>query len=102
MVYTYFEIGKIIVEELQSGTKRATYGKSLLKDVSKDLTAKLGAGFSVQNLERMRSFYLLYSNSSVVMRNSKQNSKSSSSVRILKKVMWKMRLGYLLYHGHII
>lgn len=84
MVYTYFEIGKMIVEELQEGEKRAAYGKSLLKDVSKDLTAKLGAGFSVQNLERMRSFYLLYSNSPAVMRNSKQIQKSSSAMRILR------------------
>jgi predicted nuclease of restriction endonuclease-like (RecB) superfamily len=85
MVYTYFEIGKMIVEELQEGAKRAAYGKNLLKDVSKDLTSKLGSGFSVQNLERMRSFYLLYSNSSAVMRNLKKIQKSSSAMRILKK-----------------
>ncbi len=85
MVYTYFEIGKVIIEELQEGEKRAAYGKSLLKDVSKDLTAKLGSGFSVQNLERMRSFYLLYSNSPAVMRNLKEIQKSSSAMRISKK-----------------
>jgi predicted nuclease of restriction endonuclease-like (RecB) superfamily len=85
MVYTYFEIGKVIVEELQEGAKRAAYGKSLLKDVSKDLTIKLGLGFSVQNLERMRSFYLLYSNSPAVMRNLKEIQKSSSAMRISKK-----------------
>ncbi len=85
MVYTYFEIGKVIIEELQDGEKRAAYGKNLLKEVSKDLTLKLGAGFSVQNLERMRSFYLLYSNSSSIMRNSKIIQKSSSAMRISKK-----------------
>jgi predicted nuclease of restriction endonuclease-like (RecB) superfamily len=85
MVYTYFEIGKMIVEELQEGEKRAAYGRSLLKDVSKDLTIKLGSGFSVQNLERMRSFYLLYSNSPAIMRNLKKNQKSSSAMRISKK-----------------
>jgi predicted nuclease of restriction endonuclease-like (RecB) superfamily len=85
MVYTYFEIGKVIVEELQEGKKRAAYGKSLLKEVSKDLIAKLGSGFSVQNLERMRSFYLLYSNSPAVMRNLKELQKSSLVMRISKK-----------------
>lgn len=85
MVYTYFEIGKVIIEELQDGEKRAAYGKNLLKEVSKDLTLKLGAGFSVQNLERMRSFYLLYSNSSSIMRISKKIQKSSSAMRISKK-----------------
>jgi predicted nuclease of restriction endonuclease-like (RecB) superfamily len=79
MVYTYFEIGKMIIEELQAGNRRAAYGKSLLKEISKELSQKLGAGFSVQNLERMRSFYLIYSNSSEVMRNSKNLSKISSS-----------------------
>lgn len=31
MVYTYFEIGRIIVEEEQNGKERAEYGKQLLK-----------------------------------------------------------------------
>lgn len=32
MVYTYFEIGKIIVEEEQSGSNRAEYGKYIIKN----------------------------------------------------------------------
>ena len=31
MVYTYYEIGRIIVEEEQNGKGRAEYGKQLLK-----------------------------------------------------------------------
>jgi len=54
MVYTYFEIGRIIVEEEQRGKERAGYGKNLLKDLSKELTKEFGRGFSVDNLERMR------------------------------------------------
>ena len=68
MVTTYFEIGRMIVEEEQGGKERAEYGAQLLKELSKVLTKEFGRGFSVQNLERMRSFYLTYSISSTVLR----------------------------------
>ena len=69
MISSYFEIGRMIVDELQNGQERAKYGSNLLKQVSKDLTMQLGKGFSVQNLERMRNFYSMYSNSSNELRN---------------------------------
>ena len=62
MIITYFEIGKMIVEEEQNGENRAEYGKGLLKDLSLHLTKKFGRGFSVENLDRMRFFYKVYSN----------------------------------------
>src|SRR5690606_17608438 len=68
MVYTYFEIGRIIVEEEQSGKDRAEYGKQILKGLSKQLTNEFGKGFSVENLDRMRKFYRAYSISSSLMR----------------------------------
>src|SRR5690554_4921561 len=77
MVTTYFEIGRMIVEEEQGGKERAEYGKQLLKELSKVLTKEFGKGFSVQNLERMRSFYLTYSISSTVLRIS-ENEKSQT------------------------
>jgi predicted nuclease of restriction endonuclease-like (RecB) superfamily len=61
MVYTYFEIGRMIVEEEQNGKDRAEYGKQLLKGLSEQLTNEFGKGFSVVNLENMRKFYLAYS-----------------------------------------
>ncbi len=67
MVISYFEIGRMIVEEQQQGKDRAEYGKSLLKELSKELTKEFGKGFSVQNIERMRSFYLTYQKSSTVL-----------------------------------
>lgn len=85
MVFTYYQIGRMIVEELQSGEARAEYGKNLLKQVSTDLTDKLGRGYSVQNLERMRKFYILYSNSSEELRNSEIFNKSSKELRISEK-----------------
>jgi len=61
MVYTYFEIGRMIIEEEQNGKERAEYGKQILKELSKRLNAEFGKGFSQRNLEQMRQFYLTYS-----------------------------------------
>lgn len=60
IVLTYFEIGKLIVEEEQEGKERAEYGKSVLKELSQKLTDEFGKGYSVYNLERMRNFYLIF------------------------------------------
>jgi predicted nuclease of restriction endonuclease-like (RecB) superfamily len=60
MVYTYFEVGRTIVEDEQEGKTRAGYGKHVLKDLSKRLTEKFGQGFSVENLDKMRFFYKTY------------------------------------------
>ena len=60
-VYTNYEIGRQIVEEEQGGKRRAEYGKQILIDLSQKLTARFGRGWSVDNLQRMRVFYLLYS-----------------------------------------
>ena len=61
MAQTYFYIGQYIVEDEQNGNSRAEYGKEVLKTLSQKLTAKYGKGFSLRNLEQMRSFYLTYS-----------------------------------------
>ncbi|MBO9585501.1 MAG: DUF1016 family protein [Flavobacterium sp.] len=68
MTITYFEIGRIIVEEEQNGKDRAEYGKRLLKDLSQQLTKEFGKGFSIRNLEFIRKFYLTYSNSESLTR----------------------------------
>ncbi len=60
MVRTYFEIGRLIIEEEQGGKKRAEYGKQLIKDLSKVLTMEFGRGFSQRNIEQMRQFYVIY------------------------------------------
>lgn len=61
MVYSYYEVGRMIVEEEQNGKQRAEYGKTILKELSKRLTENLGKGFSVENLKLMRRFYIVYS-----------------------------------------
>lgn len=65
MVYTYFEIGKLIVEEEQRGKERAEYGKYLLIKLSDYLTKEFGKGFSVDNLKLIRRFYKIYSNDTI-------------------------------------
>ncbi|HBL77770.1 MAG: hypothetical protein A2W90_02320 [Bacteroidetes bacterium GWF2_42_66] len=87
IVLTYFEIGKLIVEEEQEGKERAEYGKSVLKELSQKLTNEFGKGYSVYNLERMRNFHLVFKNridetekSASVMRKSEEE-KSASPMR---------------------
>ena len=60
MVYTYFHIGRMIVEEEQQGQERAAYAEAILKELSDYLTKGYGRGFSIRNLEYFRRFYILY------------------------------------------
>ena len=80
MVYTYYEIGRVIVEDEQQGEQRAGYGKAILKELSNRLTKKFGKGFSVDNLENMRKFYLVYSKSETVSRISENSHQISETV----------------------
>ncbi len=65
MVYAYFEIGKMIVEEEQHGQNRAAYGKQILHELSIYLLQKFGKGFSPTNLKQMRQFYVIYSHDQI-------------------------------------
>jgi hypothetical protein len=60
MLRTYFEIGRKIVEQEQSGHEQAVYGTFLIGKLTKSLTAAFGKGFSKRNLELIRKFYLTY------------------------------------------
>ncbi|MEN8224906.1 MAG: PDDEXK nuclease domain-containing protein [Bacteroidota bacterium] len=60
MVFSYYQIGRMIIEEEQQGKDRAEYGKRLLKGLSTILTKEFGKGFSVTNIQQMRNFYLNY------------------------------------------
>lgn len=53
-------IGREIVEEEQRGNRRAGYGARALADLSKHLGREFGRGYSVDNLEAFRQFYLDY------------------------------------------
>jgi len=62
---TYWNIGKIIVEDELSGNSRADYGKELLIELSKKLTAEYGNGFSRSSLQRMKQFYKIFPNEKI-------------------------------------
>lgn len=70
IVETYFSIGKLIVEFEQQGKSRAVYAANTLKTLSLKLTKQFGKGFSVDNLENMRKFYITYKKSETVSRKS--------------------------------
>ena len=53
-------IGREIVEAEQRGQQRADYGAALLAGLSARLAQDFGRGWSVDNLEAFRQFYLLY------------------------------------------
>lgn len=57
MVQTYWQIGRLIVEDEQQGQRRAEYGKQQLELLAKTLQAEFGKGFDITNLRRMRAFY---------------------------------------------
>lgn len=61
MVYTYYGVGKYIIEDEQQGEKRAAYGKAVLKNLSIRLTDKYGKGWSVATLKNAKKFYSVYS-----------------------------------------
>lgn len=61
MVYTYYGVGKYIVEDEQQGETRAKYGKTVLRNLSEKLTKRYGKGWSVETLTAARKFYQIYS-----------------------------------------
>ena len=60
MVYTYYEIGRRIVEEEQKGQSRADYGKEILQRLSNSLTKEFGKGYSISNIRAIRQFFITY------------------------------------------
>jgi len=60
MVYTYFEVWKIIVEYEQWWNTRALYGKETLKNLSQEFTKDFWKGFSLTNLKQMKQFFITY------------------------------------------
>ena len=89
MLNLYWNIGKIIME-IQNGNERATYGKSVLENLSQKLTNEFGKGFSVDNLEKMRKFYNVFPNSETLSRKFKLVSLFRINKNRRKKWIYKM------------
>jgi hypothetical protein len=60
MTAAYWLVGHRIVEFEQSGEERAEYGDALIERLAADLMQRFGRGFSRQNIQNMRLFYLSY------------------------------------------
>lgn len=60
MVQAYWQVGRVIVEDEQGGEKRAEYGKRVLPELAKRLTAEFGKGYTVANLRNFRQFFLSF------------------------------------------
>jgi predicted nuclease of restriction endonuclease-like (RecB) superfamily len=85
---TYWHIGRQIVEFEQGGKERAEYGSGLLQKIADDLTTEFGKGFSIQNLERIRKFYLMWPVEKVSIEKEKQI--SSSLMRKSNPIVFKL------------
>jgi len=53
-------IGYGLVEAIQQGKQRASYGQALIARLAERLTARYGEGFSAPNLKNFRQFYVTY------------------------------------------
>ena len=57
LVNLYWNIGRIITQEIQKNEKRAGYGEQLLESLAASLTREYGKGYSRANLQDMRRFF---------------------------------------------
>lgn len=73
MVHTYFEIGRMIVEDEQRGNIRADYGEKTIVTLSERLSKEFGNGFSVRNIKLMKQLYLVYGKGQTLSAQSKNS-----------------------------
>lgn len=81
MVQSYWQIGKLIVEDEQGGNVRGKYGEGTLQNISDKLSAEFGSGFDVRNLQQMKKFYMTFQNT-----NALRSQLSWTHYRLLLKV----------------
>lgn len=85
-IMTKYEIGRVIIEHVQEGSARATYGLQILQGVSEILTEKIGTGWSVETLKKCRKFYLTYSNEGIGSTLSTESMLSWSHYLVLMRI----------------
>ncbi|MCL2894680.1 PDDEXK nuclease domain-containing protein [Brenneria tiliae] len=89
MTASYWEIGRRIVEAEQQGKRRAGYGEQLIERLSNDLSQRFGRGFSRQNLQQMRSFFLTWPIRQTVSGESSP-APSQGDSRIMQTCSWRL------------
>ncbi len=60
LTFTYFEIGRMIVEEEQNGKERAEYGDKLYRNIAERLKEKKIKGMSFTSLHTFKKFFQTY------------------------------------------
>lgn len=77
MVATYWEIGRLVVEDEERGSHRADYGAKLIARLSTRLSKRFGKGFSPQNLANMVRFYRVYPQGAIFQKPSGKSDSAS-------------------------
>lgn len=91
LLESYWQIGRLIVEDEQAGEQRAAYGKGTLKNLSVQLTLVYGKGYDESNLRNMRTFYLSFPN-----RDALRHNLSWTHYRILSRLSDPSKKAYYL------
>lgn len=94
LLETYWQIGKLIIEDEQGGKERADYGKSILKNLANYLTLEFGKGFDERNLNNMRAFYKAFP-----IWNALRTELSWTHYRLLSRLNSKEKSEYYLYES---
>lgn len=88
ITYTYWQIGKYIVEYEQKGQERADYGLGLVKKLSDDLTLTYGKGYSYRNLQLAKKLYNTFPIMQSLIAQSSDKDVFSNLEIALKNVSW--------------
>lgn len=64
--FTYWNIGKRIVEQELGGSERAEYGRGLVSALAEDLTKEFGKNYSKRNLHYYIKFYQCFPDEQIV------------------------------------
>lgn len=91
LLETYWQIGRIIVEDEQQGAAKAAYGKATLKNLGQQLTLEFGKGFDDSNLRNMRAFYKAFP-----IRDTLRHELSWSHYRLLSRLDSEQKRNYYL------
>ncbi len=57
LVWLYWNVGRVITQDIQKNPKRADYGEQLLRGLAEVLARQYGSGYSQSNLNDMRRFF---------------------------------------------
>lgn len=84
MLLTYWNIGKLIVEQELGGSERAEYGRGLISALADDLTKEFGKNYSKRNLHYYIKFYQCFPDEQIV--NACVHNLNWTHIRILLRV----------------